>query len=327
MEQCLPGEEEGNAKGRTSKETRSIYWHVPIKENTTPTGVRELRKDNGYRGEDPARGTRVQVNTGARRLGEAAEPTAVDLISNRPDEQRGQGAQNPNEAQAPIEATDGQTSPASLADEVWETPATQDDTTQQRDPTIDPQLVPAEEAFFPTQQEDGQFYQPRYPLEGIEGAAMQEADIWLHGIANDNGNDWLYGPTEIEPSPLTSMATDTRTALGTIYKGCNCPSHQEIYKEWPIRNAELTIARCMRVCVYCGKDFSVAAALRQHMRKRPEYAQRNLTVRTEAAGMGSSSTPGWTSRLRAESPSPRPLTRVTRSQSLTNSTNVARQSW
>ena len=172
MEQCLPGEEEGNAKGRKAKETRSIYWHVPIKENTTPTRVRELRKDNGYRGEDPARGTRVQVNTGARRLGEAAEPTTVDLISNRPDEQRGQGAQNPNEAQAPIEATDGQTSPASLADEVWETPATQDDTTQQRDPTIDPQLVPAEEAFFPTQQAGGRVsLSAPLPIRGHRGGS------------------------------------------------------------------------------------------------------------------------------------------------------------
>ncbi|OAF56733.1 hypothetical protein VC83_07063 [Pseudogymnoascus destructans] len=47
-----------------------------------------------------------------------------------------------------------------------------------------------------------------------------------------------------------SMATDTRIARG-IWRGCTCPSHQAIYNGWPTHNADLTIAQCMRTCMYC----------------------------------------------------------------------------
>jgi len=48
----------------------------------------------------------------------------------------------------------------------------------------------------------------------------------------------------------------------------------------------------MRIYMYYGKDFPVAAELRKHIRKRVQYAQRNLTVYAETRGKGSSSTPG-----------------------------------
>jgi hypothetical protein len=43
------------------------------------------------------------------------------------------------------------------------------------------------------------------------------------------------------------MATDTRTGLGKIYRGCKCPLHQEIYSDWLTHNAELIIAQCIKI--------------------------------------------------------------------------------
>lgn len=151
---------------------------------------------------------------------------------------------------------------------------------------------------------------------------MQEADSWLENLANDNANEWLRGIEGDEPSPPTSMATDTRMAHGTIYKGCRCPAHQDIYNDWPTQDAELRIAKCMRICVYCGKDFPVAAELRKHMRKVPEYAQRNLTVYMEPGGRATASTPAWTRTRQTEPPAGRPESRTTRSRSTIDSTDA-----
>lgn len=66
---------------------------------------------------------------------------------------------------------------------------------------------------------------------------MQDADARLQSMANHNDNEWPFAPTETEPSPITSLATDTRTTQRQIYKGCKCPDHQEIYSDWPIQDA------------------------------------------------------------------------------------------
>lgn len=145
----------------------------------------------------------------------------------------------------------------------------------------------------------------------------------------------MHDTVETVGSPLTSLATDTRTAKGTVYKGCKCPSHQEIYNTWPLRNAELTIAQCMKVCIYCGSDFVSAAELRKHL-KRLKYAKRNLSVCLETRGKNSSTTPSWTpipstthSNHRSDS---EPLVRasnarITRSRSLTHGTNGPPHVW
>jgi hypothetical protein len=57
------------------------------------------------------------------------------------------------------------------------------------------------------------------------------------------------------------------------------PFHQDVYNDWPTQDAELTIAKCMKICVYCGKDSTVPSELREHMRKR--YARRNISVVVE----------------------------------------------
>ncbi len=145
----------------------------------------------------------------------------------------------------------------------------------------------------------------------------------------------MYNTAEAAPSPPTSMATDTRTALGKIYRGCKYPSHQEIYSDWPTHDAELTIAQCMKTCVYCGRDFTGAADLRKHM-KTIQYARRNPRIYQETRGKYSSTTPAWTSRHHKETlthrsdsePLARPLdARTTRSQSVTNSANVIPRPW
>lgn len=83
------------------------------------------------------------------------------------------------------------------------------------------------------------------------------------------------------------------TTEAAKWRGCACSSHQEIYKDWPTHNAELTIAQCMRTCMYCGSNFQRASELRKHI-KRARYARRNLSVKLERRGRYSPATPAWT---------------------------------
>jgi lipoate synthase len=76
------------------------------------------------------------------------------------------------------------------------------------------------------------------------------------------------------------MATDLHTALGMVYKAYKCPTHQEIYSDWPTQTATLIIATCMKTCPYCGNDFNTAAVLRKHL-KIVKYASRNLVISQE----------------------------------------------
>jgi hypothetical protein len=151
---------------------------------------------------------------------------------------------------------------------------------------------------------------------------MTDADEWLANLDNNDAEEGLHDPQTVGSVP-TSMATNTRTAQGNIYKACRCPRHQEIYSNWPTRDAELRIAHCMRICMYCGKDFALASLLRRHIRGKKEYSLRNLTVRFEK-GKHDALTLEWTpkpSRTRvSRSRSPTRLRmRAARSQSLIDS--------
>jgi hypothetical protein len=149
-----------------------------------------------------------------------------------------------------------------------------------------------------------------------------DADEWLANLDNNAAEEGPHDAGTVGSVP-TSMATNTRTAQGNIYKACHCPGHQEIYNNWPTREAELRIAHCMRICMYCGKDFALAALLRRHVRRGKGYSSRNLTVRFES-GKHDALTPEWTPRpsrtrvSRSRSPT-RLRTRETRSQSLIDS--------
>jgi hypothetical protein len=114
---------------------------------------------------------------------------------------------------------------------------------QQAHPPIDPQLRVREEPFsFNQALEESQLLPSSYPLEGIEGELTTfDADIWLDNIFNGEDSEQIAGVVDVEPSPLTSMATDPQTTREKIFKGCKCPSHQDIYNDWPTQDAELTI--------------------------------------------------------------------------------------
>jgi hypothetical protein len=69
--------------------------------------------------------------------------------------------------------------------------------------------------------EDRQPQPSLYPLDGIEGAfAMRDADTWLDNIVIENDSEWVHNIAEAAPSSPTSMATDTCTALGSVYERC-----------------------------------------------------------------------------------------------------------
>ncbi|EJP61115.1 pol-like protein [Beauveria bassiana ARSEF 2860] len=150
----------------------------------------------------------------------------------------------------------------------------------------------------------------------------QGSHDWLRRIGLDN--NWL-DEAEDDSSPLTSVVTDTRTAQGQIYKACTCAEHQEIYSNWPTHNAELTIARCMKACTYCGKDFETTAELRKHMRKK--YERKGVSIVVEKRNRWGATTPAWTRRRHTESPPRQPAARITRSQSVTDSTSETRLAW
>lgn len=70
------------------------------------------------------------------------------------------------------------------------------------------------------------------------------------------------------------------------YLGCECESHRDVYRDWPWRDAELSISHCMRTCPYCGEKKPTASNLRRHLRKM-QYQERNLVVKHEKQGSGS----------------------------------------
>lgn len=165
--------------------------------------------------------------------------------------------------------------------------------------------------------------------------SLDDADAWLANLADNDANDCLHDMVETTGSLPTSLATDTRTAQGAVHRGCTCPLHREIYNDWPTHDADLTIASCMKICVYCGTEFPRPAELRRHM-KKTEYARRNIRIFYEKSGKASSSTLAWSPRYQTENLTHRsdsePLTRLvdartTRSQSLTNSTTGQPRLW
>lgn len=90
---------------------------------------------------------------------------------------------------------------------------------------------------------------------------------------------------------------------GLRYKGCRCPVHQGMYEDWPAYDAELTIAPCMKTCVYCGNMFRSASELRRHLRGH-RYARKNLRVHLEDPGKLNPITPSWNPRLKIIEPNP-----------------------
>jgi hypothetical protein len=293
-----------------AKEARSIYWHVPSKgdtpqpepHNTGNTSTSQEAHERPRRIPAPTAALEPQDTTTAETNSPVhpspGTPPTIEVSVVPSTEQTPQRVREPNGTRESEELRAMPTPVALFDGEEWATPAVLQDPVWQSDPANDP--LP-----------------PSHPIDNTEESETQGADDWLNGIANEIGDVWLYGPPDSDPSPQTSMVTDPRTAGGRIYKGCKCDEHQEIYADWPTRDADLTIAQCMKVCMYCGRDFPLAAELRKHLRKS-EYAKRNLTVRIETRGRGSSSIPSWTHRRRTVPPTTRSDARRARTRSHTD---------
>lgn len=290
-----------------AKRTRPTYWPVA-----------------------PKHETHVSDNS-RKRPRRTRSPTPDQVIAIDSPRASGQAEDPAGEPQTSREPVDTQAHPATPAAEDWATPASQQAPTPQQ-PTTNPQLlsteqpqetgltaanIPPADTFEFVLDDATSIQQSLYPLEPIQGEFdMTDADEWLANLESDNAVDRPHDPGTIGSIP-TSMATNTRTGPGGLYKACRCPEHQEIYNTWPTEDAELTIAHCMKICMYCGKDFPVAAELRKHIKKK-DYALRNLTPRAEK-GKYSAFTPEWTHKPRTEPPVYRPRIRATQNRSPSNS--------
>ena len=323
-----------------AKQTRNTYWPVFSKEELPKYDNKQATRRR-TRNPDSNQAVTIPDTPTAEPPGQATNTLEPPM------RQAGHTAPEPH---APPE-TRATPAPIDIPSvEEWATPATQQEDTEQH-PLIDPQIlatepppaiilaeddVPALETNEITPA-DAESAQPSlYPLDGIqEEFSMDDADAWLANIAINDGNDWLPDTAETdaigtEISPPTSMATDTRTAQGKIYKACRCPRHQDIYDTWPTRNANLVIATCMKICTYCGRDCTSTTNLRKHM-IRSECSHRNLEIIAGKPGRGSATTPGWTHRepeTGSSQPATEPLghqpnARTTRSQALTHSATTA----
>jgi hypothetical protein len=286
-----------------AKQARSIYWHVPYKENTARPRTYNTRNTSGAQ-EAQAPATTTPARRRTQRLQEftAAEtsalvdtetqtPPSANRSADLPIVQTPPQGRTPTGAQTPSEPMSTRVS-VDPSKEDWATPAMQQEHSPQLSQLIDPEILEAQEPFSFTQVIENSQPQPLvYPLDGIDGAfGTQDANTWLDNMINNDDSEWMRDTTEDAPSPITSMATNTRTANGHLWSACTCPSHQTIYDDWPTHNAELTIAQCMRRCMYCGRDFNRASALRTHMRNL-KYAKRGLRVTKETQGKWSSTTP------------------------------------
>jgi hypothetical protein len=161
----------------------------------------------------------------------------------------------------------------------------------EHDGIMEGQSAAIEGPLAPVESENPDNQEQPAPDPDISDEAMQQADDWLNEMSNVFDFEWLQ--QETGPSPLTSIATDPRTAAGRVYKSCRCPTHQGLYDNWPTENAELTIVKCMKICMYCGKDFRTAAEVRRYIHEGLKYAKRNLRVRYGPQVTRGLHEPGW----------------------------------
>lgn len=324
-----------------AKRARKVYWHVPSKEHDTPP-----RTDTNTRSAESTQESRPittrtapirRTRPATRRITSLIEdtiPEEPDTLENTETQQeptpRSLEPREP-EPQEPQETTTIRASSVPRTED-WATPEDSQELPQTI--PIDPQILPTPENPLPTDPlEEEQPQQFEYPPIDIGGddPDIMDADTWLNDLAGDIDPQWLQPVEGHQPasSPPTSLATDPRTANGTIFKACKCPEHQDIYHDWPIRNAKLTIARCMKTCMYCGMNFPSTPHLRRHLNCLKYTRRRNLEVPRVTRGQPSPSTPAWTAIpgyrtiriLDEETPTASSIAHATRSQSLANSTN------
>ena len=334
-----------------AKQLRSIYWHVPAKENSTRTKPHNENRttiSDNHQPENPAVPRRTTQGSGMTTHAVARE-VVTSTRSERPTAPLNNQVVDARAAEMPVSLapTHAQESgerltagtavmPTPVAvsvEENWATPAAQQGSGQQQI-HLHVDLQPSTEGVSSPARGSESSQIQLYPIDGMDGTFdMQDAGEWLNNMI-DVDDEWLPHVAEDVTSIPTSKLTDSSAAQSGMYKGCTCPEHQELYINWPAKDAELVIAQCMRICPYCGSEFRAATDLRRHL-DRVKYARNNLRVFREEPGKVNSTMPSWTSRLQIVDPNPgslahqnRPSTdRTTRSQSLTNRTNEGLNLW
>jgi hypothetical protein len=312
-----------------AKQVRSIYWHVPVKASATRPRVDSNTDVNpDTTGETTQiRNTSslpiTQTEMATQRVQEPTETLTVQLESKTNLPPTMEDIDTTTALSTIVQRSVGEIPPLR---EEWATLAMQQEPEQsQSNPPIDPQVTQE----TTVNEEPAEVYPPLPigPPMNAPGSTVeaQNADEWLDNIFNGGEDEWLPDTPPAEPSLLTSEATPPDTAGARIFRGCRCPEHQHIYDSWPLRDADLTIAKCITVCVYCGTDYHRPPTLRQHL-KAAKHAQHNISVVRETMGRGSSTIPSWKPKKRIEAAS---NSRVTRSSppAGTNSTNAMPELW
>jgi hypothetical protein len=308
-----------------AKQTRNTYWQV-------------TSKDDAPR-QDPAP-TRSRHTHEARTTETATGPANEEIVVARGPSTPEAAEANPQTCQTQPETTTRQASVIGSLAEDWATPATRQGHAQyQQEFPIDPQLLGLEmpAAIVPAYDMQGAgssanaatqpTLDPQYNVEG--SFSMEDVDVWLANMMNGTVDD-QHDEEDNAISPPTSTTTDTQANQGRIYRACACPEHQEAYEDWPLRNANLTIVRCMRICPYCGKDIKAPTNLRKHL-WRMECVGRNLTVNVGIVGRNRDLVPSWTvkepqpesSMPGTDQPDEQPTMQAIRSQSTINRANPA----
>lgn len=288
-----------------AKQVRSIYWDVPIKANTART--RTETTPNTDQASNSTAETAAMPSAQRARLPTITATTSVPK-------------QAPGVVRETCDGNSAETADISPATEDRTTPGAENDPTQQEMPPVNPNSSRTEESPAYVQVSEGTVPPPStQPPSAPDGAGdSQHTNTWLDHVFNNSDDEHLSNTAQIESSPHTSLASEPRSRVRRIYKGCRCPAHQHIYDDWPLRDADLTIAKCMTVCVYCGVDFGRPPTLRQHL-KSARHAADNIGVVLETRGRGSSTTPSWKLRPRVRSPQP---DQTTRAVATTNRTNA-----
>jgi hypothetical protein len=336
-----------------AKQTRSTYWHVPVvKErivrprphNTNnvhglPSALTETTTGPEQATTPDLRGATQNPEETAQDPGEAIEhvqqqdtvvpPSTSDSVLL---EAHASPAPTLPEVEIPTEPLQEPIPDIVTLDEDWMIPEIQINSPPQPFLPIDP-LIQNEEHISQSAlaHESGQPQTIQRSRDGIEDVfAQQNPDAWLETLTNDMVNAWNQEAVDEPISTPVSLATNPQTAQGSIYRGCRCLEHHDIYSDWPTHNIEISVTSCMRTCVYCGKWCTSAPNLRRHL-QNVEYKRRNISIRPEKRGRATTGAPSWTavpqaansSEEIADGPSASaPEARRTRNRPHIDSTNI-----
>lgn len=323
---ACPARKKERERVEQAKQVRSIYWHVPSKNNATqPRADRPVNVENTQRSDQSRVPHAASDNQADMTIHEPALPNLTRAAQTHPEahsatEHSPMMTGQPEGPATSHEAITAPTSAIPRSGEEWTTPASQQEPTdEQVDPSIDPRFLQADQGYLTYQATTDEVGPVPTPTrDAVDGAfELPDADTWLHNLFIDDNDGRALDPAHDDLSPLTSPASEPPSTAQTTFKGCKCDAHQQIYDDWPRHDAELTIAKCMTVCVYCGVDYRAASRLRIHL-KGQRHAQDNISVVLETKGRGSSTTPSWILKPRIED-----ANRITRTARATSRTNAA----